>query len=91
MQRPVALKGLRLVPRQDGNPNGQLAECEIQVSDDGKVWETVARQSWDNRAVEGEITFAEPREARFIRVVALREIRNRPFASIAEVELILNP
>ena len=61
------------------------------MSDDGKAWETVARQSWDTRAVEREITFAAPREARFIRVVALREIHNRPFASIAEVELILNP
>jgi len=90
LQRPVALKGLRLVPRQDGNPNGQLAECEIQVSDDGKAWETVARQSWDNRPVEREILFAGPRDTRFIRIVAIREIRNQPFASIAEVELILN-
>ncbi|GAB4132137.1 MAG: glycoside hydrolase family 2 TIM barrel-domain containing protein [Thermogutta sp.] len=91
LRQAVSLRGLRLLPRQDGNPNGQLAECEIQVSDDGTTWTTVAKPSWDNRAVEREIIFADPQKARFLRIVALREIRNQPFASIAEVELIPAP
>ncbi|MGQ9915399.1 MAG: discoidin domain-containing protein [Thermogutta sp.] len=91
LRQPVSLKGLRILPRQDGNPNGQLAECEIQVSEDGKTWTTAARESWDNRAVERQITFAAAQKARFIRIVAIREIRNQPFASIAEVELVTDP
>ncbi len=88
LREPVTLGGLRLLPRQDGNPNGQIAECEIQLSDDGQTWRTVTKEKWDGQGIEREISFTTPQKGRFVRIVALREIRDQPFASIAEVELV---
>ena len=43
-----AVTGLRYKPRQTGNSNGTITGYEIQVSDDGVNFRTVASGSWEN-------------------------------------------
>ncbi len=89
LQQPVTIASLRVLPRQDGNPNGQIAEFEVYVSQDGENWgEPVAKGVWDARAVERTIAFASPATARFVKFVVRREIRGQQFASIAELDII---
>ena len=33
---PRAIAGVKLLPRQDGNQNGWISECEIYLSADGR-------------------------------------------------------
>ncbi|MBQ4549494.1 MAG: S-layer homology domain-containing protein [Oscillospiraceae bacterium] len=41
-----AVDGLRYLPRQTGNENGTITQYEVQVSDDGVTFRTVASGSW---------------------------------------------
>jgi len=91
LQQPLTITGLRVLPRQDGNPNGQIAEFEVYVSRDGENWgEAVAKGTWDARPVERTIEFSSPVIARFIKFVARREIRGKQFACIAELDIIVS-
>lgn len=89
LQQAVAVHGLRILPRQDGNPNGQVAEFEVYVSQDGKNWgEPIAQGTWDRRAVERVVRFPRSITARWIKFVAKREIRGQQFTSLAEIDII---
>ena len=43
-----AVDGLRYKPRVTGNSNGTITRYEIQVSDDGVTFRTVASGTWEN-------------------------------------------
>jgi len=89
LQQAVVISGLRVLPRQDGNPNGQVAEFEVYVSQDGKSWgEAIARGTWDARAVERIIRFPRSITTQWIKFVAKREIRGQQFTSLAEIDII---
>ncbi|MGQ9761675.1 MAG: discoidin domain-containing protein [Thermogutta sp.] len=89
LQQPLAISGLRILPRQDGNPNGLVAEFEVYVSEDGKSWgDPIARGTWDPRPVERIIRFSRSITAQWIKFVAKREIRSQQFTSIAELDII---
>ena len=79
--------GVRYVPRQDGNPNGTIAGYAVSVSDDGLTWGSAATGTFAATTAEKTIRF--PAQAgRFVRLVALSEIRGNPsFTSAAEVNV----
>ncbi len=88
LERRVELCGLRYLPRQDVQ-NGWFSTCELFVSEDGKEWgEPAARGSLAADASEKLIRFDAPRAGRFLRLVALSGTGGKPWAAIAELEVI---
>jgi hypothetical protein len=82
------IAGFTLLPRQDGNLNGTIKDCEVYVSRNGDVW---GGPAWKGQLSPGSslktVKFAKPVAARFVRFVALSGHVNGPWASAAEFEL----
>jgi hypothetical protein len=84
------VKGMRYLPRQDMT-NGRIAEFTIHVSDDGQDWgEPVASGTFPPDAGLQIIRFSQAHSARFLRLAANREVNGKPFASAAEIDVILS-
>ena len=89
LRKPMPVFGLTYLPRQDMS-NGRIAGYEVSVSSDGKRWGgPVATGSWPNDPRAKTVRLDRPQEARFVRLVALREVNGQPFASAAEVDVLL--
>ena len=84
-----AIGGVKLLPRQDGNQNGWIAECELYVSADGRSWgQPVARTKLPAIRNEQEVKFAKAVTTRFVKLRALSGHADGPWASLAEIGLI---
>jgi galactose oxidase len=81
----MPVKGLKYLPRQDGQSNGNIGQFTIDVSLDNIAWTTVALgQFADNN--EAKYTEFQETNARYVRLRALSEAGNRgPWASAAEI------
>jgi beta-galactosidase len=90
IEYPQALKiGQILYTARTGNENGRVRDYEIYLSTDGKNWgEPAAKGSFRRNRSEETITLSSPVEAKYLKFVALSEMRNQPYASIAEVEVV---
>ena len=85
------VSGMRLLPRQDGTPNGWVKDIEILTSTDGKSWTTVHQSALANNQEWKAVSFA-PTAARFIKVRALTPHNaSHAFASFAELEPAIHP
>ncbi len=83
--------GFRYLPRQDGGINGTMTQYALYASVDGTEWGTpVVQGTFAGDLVEKEALFTEV-AARFIRLVALREINGKVFTSVAEINLLGEP
>jgi len=88
LKESVRLQGLTYLPRQD-MANGRIARFEIYVSTDGNQWgQAVAAGTWPNDAALKTVRFDRPQTARFVKLVALREVRGQPYASVAEIDIL---
>ncbi|MEZ6197603.1 MAG: alpha-L-fucosidase [Planctomycetota bacterium] len=85
-----AVGSVLYTPRR-GQGNGTILRLAIEVSRDGKTWETAvpARELENMKAspTPREIPFDAPRRVRYLRLVALEEIAGRPWASAAEIDV----
>ena len=82
-----ALTGLRYLPRQDGVDHGTVGDYALYISQEPTTWGTpVATGSFAANKEPKPLSFA-PTSGRYVRFVALREINDRPYASIAELDL----
>jgi hypothetical protein len=89
LKKPVRVKGLTYLPRQD-MANGRIARFEIHVSADGQEWgQPLASGQWPNDARLKTVRLDEAVEARFVKLAALSEVRGQPYASAAEVDILL--
>ncbi len=87
--KPYPIDGFRYLPRQDGGLNGTIKKYEFYVSEDGVDWgSAVAAGTFDIGTSEKEILFA-PKTGRFVRLRALSEINGNPWASMAEIDLLV--
>ncbi|MBN1443980.1 MAG: discoidin domain-containing protein, partial [Planctomycetes bacterium] len=87
--RSAKLGGVLLLPRQDGNRNGWIRDCEIYVSEDGEEWGApVSKVRLSRDAPEKEIRFSTPAAGRFLKLVALAPFDDQPFASLAELSVL---
>jgi hypothetical protein len=81
--------GLRYLPRQDGNSNGNIVAYNIYVSMDGNQFTKVASGNWpylsDPAGLQERIVSFAPVQARFVRLEAIGGEGN--FASAAEVNV----
>jgi len=80
--------GLRYWPRQAGNSNGTITEYEIQVSDDGETFRTVATGSWAADR-EWKIASFDAEHVKYVRLVSLEAVSDVSYvvASAAEIRL----
>ena len=86
--REVTLKGVTCLPRQDMD-NGRIAACEFYCSNDPKTWgEPAAKAKWRNTDQWQTVTFAQPVKARYLKWVVTGEINKKPFAALAELDVI---
>jgi galactose oxidase len=89
MQTRHVVTGLAYLPRQDGNPNGNIGRYSVSVSTDGVHWgAAVATGTWADDQTQKYAIFS-PRSARFVRLTALTEAGNRgPWTSAAEINIM---
>jgi len=89
LKKPVRLRGMTYLPRQDMT-NGRIARYEIYLSLDGKEWgQAVATGTWANNTALMTVRLEKPQDARFVKLVALSEVRDQPYASAAEVDILV--
>jgi hypothetical protein len=91
LEKAVEVQGFRYTPRQDMT-NGRIAEYEFYVSDDGQTWgEPAAKGTWKNAAAEQQVMLKTPKKGRYLRLVALSEVKSQAFAAVAEFDVIAAP
>lgn len=80
--------GLRYLPRQDGGTNGNITGYEVQVSNDGQTFRTVATGTWDGNSEWKLAQFTEE-QVKYVRLVATSALptSGNKFASAAEIRL----
>ena len=86
------ISGFRYLPRipsyWGGAMNGAIADYEFYVSTDGSTWGSpVASGTFTNDATQKEVTFT-PLTCRYIRLVALSEVTDLAFTSVAELDVV---
>ncbi len=90
--KAIDLGGFVYQPRADGD-NGTVADYEFFVSPDNVTWRSVAKGTFDNIAanpVPQVVRLTAPATgARFVKFVASREVHGRPWASCAELSVLL--
>jgi hypothetical protein len=87
LQTNHQVKGIRYVPRGDKS-NGRIAKYEVHVSQDATNWTTAASGNWSDDNIVKTVAFANPSDARYIKIVALSEVKRQNFSSIAEMEIL---
>ncbi len=87
----ATLKGVRLTPRQDRNPNGMIKDYMIHLSLDGTNWgEPVAKGALRAGASTHNLNFSVPKPARFLKLTAVSSFdASKPYASLAEIEFLV--
>jgi hypothetical protein len=81
-----SLSGMRYLPRQDGSDNGTIADYALYISQDPMSWgDPVAKGSFAANREPKTLTFAA-HDGRYVRLVALREIGDRPYTCVAELD-----
>jgi beta-galactosidase len=82
--------GITVQGRNDNNTNGNIKKYRVYVSTDGK--------SWNKPVAEGEFKAPHNSEqriefkvvkGRYVKLEALSEVENRPFAAIAELGVLI--
>lgn len=87
--KPVEIKSLTCLPRQDVNRNGCIKDYAVYVSDDINQWgQPVAQGRFVSDASLKTIHFNESVTGQYLRFVALKGFGDDVFASIAELDLI---
>ncbi|MHB1305845.1 MAG: discoidin domain-containing protein [Limisphaerales bacterium] len=86
--REQRLRGVTLLPRQDQS-NGRIAQAEIFASPQSDAWGApVAEWRGHDTPDRASVRWAQPVTARFLRLVVKAEVKNEPFAALAEVDVI---
>ncbi|MCL3779375.1 PKD domain-containing protein [Prolixibacteraceae bacterium JC049] len=85
MGKSYDLKAFSILPRQNSS-NGRIKNFEFYISDDRTKWGSpVRRGSWSNTTGEKKQTF-ETKRGRYFRLLALSEVNNNKWASLAEIK-----
>ena len=80
--------GLRYWPRQAGNTNGTITEYEIQVSNDGENFRTVATGEWEGNRDWKMVKF-DGENVKYVRLVSVNALTDNQyvFASASEIRI----
>lgn len=88
LNEPADISGIRLLGRQDGNQGGRTKEFAVYVSSDGETWQgpVVTGEMTDDQNAQEFAT--DEVTARYIRFEAHSSHEGKPWASLAELELL---
>jgi hypothetical protein len=81
--RQVTLTGITYLPRQD-MANGRIAQCALFA--DGS---RIASVKWPNTRERQTLRFSQPVATRTLRLVIESECNGNPFASVAELDVLV--
>ncbi|KAF4447875.1 putative galactose oxidase precursor [Fusarium austroafricanum] len=87
LKKSYNINGISMLPRQDGSPNGCIAQHQVFLSKDNKNWGSpVAYGTWYADSTLKYANF-DTQPARYVRLVALTEGNGNPWTSIAELNV----
>ena len=87
MSRELMITAFLYTPRQ-GMSNGRVGEFEVYFSLDGQTWgEPVIVARAEDNANKIRIQLPDPIEARFMKFVALTEVKGQFYSSVGELEV----
>jgi len=91
MGESVKIGGITFQGRSDGNTNGCIKKYRVYVSQDGKAWgKAVAEGEFKMpQSSEQWVEFGTMVDGRYVKLEALSEVENRPFAAIAEIGVLV--
>jgi beta-galactosidase len=85
---PRKLQGIAYWGRQD-KENGRVKDYKIFFSADGKQWgQPALAGSFTNTDAEQQAKLDKPLTARYMKFVVESEVNGRPFASIADLDIL---
>ena len=89
-----SLTGFTYLPRQDGQINGTIRRYSFAVSADGQSWTTVIENqefgNIRNNPLNQTVRFESAQRARYVRLISLEEVNGQPWASAAEIGLLVH-
>ena len=92
MDEKLKLTGFTYTPRKDANYNGTIKKYAFYISINGKDWGKPVKQGEFgnilNNPVKQFIQFEKAVETQYIKLIALSEIRDNPWASAGEIGVI---
>ena len=88
MMKSRKIRGIAILPRQDGNANGRVKDFLVEISTDGKNWTEALRGTLRDTHNEQTVKRDTPIEGRYLRFTSLNAHRNQPWACIAEFRAI---
>ncbi len=69
--------------------NGRIEDYKIYLSDDKNNWGTAVRSgTLENIQAPAPIKFSNPPSGRYLKIVALSEVNDKNFTSIAEINIV---
>jgi alpha-L-fucosidase len=90
-----SVTGLTYLPRQDGATNGTITRCAVSISADGKAFEPAVQEhefaNVRNNPIQQAIRFEKPKRARFVEFRSLQSVDDKPWASAAEIGVLVAP
>ena len=91
LQQSRTLQGLRYLPRRDMS-NGRIAKYQIYVSEQPTDWgEPAATGCWQDTSQWQTARFDQPQRGRYVKLWVESEVNRRPYASVAELDLLVAP
>ncbi|KAG0651976.1 Galactose oxidase [Hyphodiscus hymeniophilus] len=80
----TSINGFNYLPRQDGYPNGNIGQYNLELSTDNKNWNSVSQSTWlDDQSLK--LVGFPTTTIRYIRLTAITEAGGRgPWTSAAE-------
>jgi hypothetical protein len=87
----VKIGGITFQGRSDGNANGCIKKYRVYVSQDGKTWGPALAEGEFKmpQSAEQRVEFGKTATGRYVKLEALSEVENRPFAAVAEIGVLV--
>ena len=88
--KPSMIRGFRYMARQDGGWNGALKDVEFSVGDNPQEFDELTLKVTFRKTRSVQDVKCKPVKGRYVRLRALSEVNEGPWASIAEIGIIGN-
>jgi hypothetical protein len=87
LKQPITVGAFLYTPRTDCD-HGRIARYRIHASSDGRSWNPITEGIFENSDKPQKVSLEKPTTARFFKLEALQEVRNRNWTSVAEFDII---